>query len=160
MNGSAAFNGTVTGPLENPRIAGHASVQNAIYEQQRIDSLTGDFTAVSTGAIVTNAALSWSGFQARASGSVGLTGWKTPTTSPVNANIQLTNADLPKLLAVAQRKDIQATGTLNTTAQITGTIGDPHVAANFTLSKGQIYGEPFGIQLPDAPSTSTPDRRC
>ncbi len=143
MNGSAAFDGTVTGPLENPRIAGHASVQNAIYEGQRIDSLTGDFTAVSTGAIVSSAALSWGGFQARVSGSVGLVEWKTTNTSPVNANVQLTNADLPKLLALAQRKDIEATGTLNTTAQISGTIGDPHVAANFTLSKGQIYGEPF-----------------
>jgi len=143
MNGSVAFNGTVTGPLENPRIAGHASVQNAIYEDQRIDSLAGDFTAVSTGAVINNATLAWGGFQARASGSVGLAEWKTTNTSPVNANVQLTNADIPKLLALAQQKDIKATGTLNTTSQITGTIGDPHVAANFTVSKGQIYGEPF-----------------
>ena len=143
MNGSAAFNGTVTGPLANPRITGHASVQNAIYEDQRIDSLTGDFTAVSTGAVINSATLSWGGFQARVSGSVGLAEWKTTNNSPVNANVQLTNADLPRLLSLAQQKDIQATGTLNTTAQISGTIGDPHVDANFTLSKGQIYGEPF-----------------
>ncbi len=143
MNGSAAFNGTVTGPLANPRITGHASVQNAIYEDQRIDSLTGDFTAVSTGAVINSATLSWGGFQARVSGSVGLAEWKTSNNSPVNANVQLTNADLPRLLSLAQQKDIQATGTLNTTAQISGTIGDPHVDANFTLSKGQIYGEPF-----------------
>ncbi len=143
MNGSAAFNGTVTGPLANPRIMGHASVQNAIYEGQRIDSLTGDFTAVSTGAIVNNAALAWGGLQTRASGSVGLSGWKTTNNSPVNANVQVSNAEITKLLALAQQKDVPATGTLNTTAQITGTVGDPHVAANFTVSKGQIYGEPF-----------------
>ena len=141
--GSVAFNGTVSGPLADPRIAGHAAVQNAIWNKQQIDSLAGDFTAMKTLATVTNAALVSNNLRARITGSIGLANWKAVTTSAVDANIQLVNADVGKLLALAGQTHIPVSGTLNTTAQVMGTIGDPHATADLTLSKGQIYGEPY-----------------
>ena len=48
-----------------------------------------------------------------------------------------------KMLALAGQGRIPVSGTLNTTAQVTGTIGDPHATADLTLTKGQIYGEPY-----------------
>jgi len=141
--GSVAFDGSVSGPLENPRIAGHAAILNAVYEGQPIDSLAGGFTATASEATVTDAALDWGNLHARVGGSVSLSHWKPVKTSAVNANVRITNATVANLLAIADRKDIPVSGTLNAASQVTGTIGDPHANANFTLTKGQIYGEPF-----------------
>jgi translocation and assembly module TamB len=143
--GSIAASGTVAGALGNPRIAGHAAIQNAVYEGQHIDSLAGDFTAAKTAVSVTNAALVSGNFRARVTGSLGLTEWKMTDASAVNGNVQVTNADVPQLLALAGEKDFPATGTLNTTAQVTGTVGDPHISADLRLTKGQVYGEPYDL---------------
>jgi translocation and assembly module TamB len=141
--GSVAFNGTVSGPLADPRIAGHAAIQNATWNKQQIDSLTGDFTAMKTLATVTNAALMSNNLRARITGSIGLSNWQAVTASAVDANVQLVNADLGKLLALAGQTHVPVSGTLNTTARVTGTVGDPHATADLTLSRGQIYGEPY-----------------
>ncbi len=125
------------------KIAGHATIQNALIEGQQVDSLAGDFTAMKQQVTVNNAALVSNNLRARVTGSIGLSNWKPVSASAVNANVQLSNADIGRLLALAGRKDLPVTGTLNTTAQVTGTIGDPHATADLTLSKGLIYGEPY-----------------
>ncbi len=143
--GSVAFDGTVAGSLQNPRIAGHAILRNAVYKGQRIDSLAGDFTAMRTAAGVTGAALQWGDLRARVTGTVGLRDWKPLDTSAIVANVQIANADVAKLLALAGRKDLSVSGTLNTTAQVTGTLRDPRATAELRLSRGQLYGEPFDL---------------
>jgi translocation and assembly module TamB len=143
QNGLVAFDGTVTGALSDPRIAGHATVQNAAVRGQQIDSLTGDFTAMKTRATVTNMAVAANNLRGRVTGSIDLRDWKPAESSAVNANVQLINAGAAKLLALAGQQNVPVTGTLNTTAQITGTVGDPHATADLTLTKGQIYGEPY-----------------
>ena len=143
QNGSVAFDGSVSGPLAAPRIAGHGAIQNAIYQGQQIDSLAGDFTAMKTGVTVNNAALALGNLRARVSGSIALSNWKPVDTSAVTANVQIANADIPKLLTIAGRKNLPVTGTLNTTFQVSGTVGDPHATADLRLTKGQLYGEPY-----------------
>ena len=77
-------------------------------------------------------------------GSIGLADWKrgddiggrreyTTWSTPTSASCWLWSV----------RAHVPVSGTLNTTAQVTGTIGDPHATADLTLSKGQIYGEPY-----------------
>ncbi len=133
--------------MANPRIAGRAAIQNATYNKQQIDSLTGDFTAAETQATVNNAALVSNNLHVRITGSIGLAGWKPVNTSAVNANVRIADADVAKLLALAGQTRIPGsgglTGTFNTTAQVTGTIGDPHATADLTLTRGQFYGEPY-----------------
>jgi len=143
--GSVAFNGTVSGGLADLRIAGHGSIQNAIWEGQPVDSLTGDFTAAKTQVTLNNAALASSSLRARITGSIGLKDWKPVDTSAVNVNAQLINADMGRLLALAGEPRVPVSGTLNTRAQVTGTIGDPHATADLTLARGQIYGEPYDL---------------
>jgi translocation and assembly module TamB len=143
--GSVAFNGTVSGGLADVKIAGHAAIQNAIWEGQPVDSLNGDFTAAKTQVTLNNAALVSNNLRARITGSIGLKDWKAVDTSAVNANVQLTNADMGRLLALAGAPRVPVSGTLNTRAQVTGTIGDPHATADLTLMRGQIYGEPFDL---------------
>ncbi|HEY3825258.1 MAG TPA: hypothetical protein VGL82_11915, partial [Bryobacteraceae bacterium] len=143
QNGSVVFSGSVTGPLADPKIAGHANITNATYEKQPIDSLTGDFTVMRTQATASNAVLVSNNLRARVAGSIDLIDWKTTPGSAVNASVQLINADMGKLLALAGEPQVPVSGTLNTTAQVGGTVGDPHATADLTLAKGQIYGEPY-----------------
>ncbi len=143
QNGSVVFNGTVTGALRDPHIAGHATVQNGEWDGQKIDSLAGDFTASRTQATVNNMAVDAKQLKARITGSIGLADWQPVDASAVNANVRITDADAAKLLALAGENSVPVTGTLNTTAQITGTFGDPHVAADLTLTRGRIYDEPY-----------------
>lgn len=143
QNGSVAFDGSVIGPLTELRVAGHADIRNAIYQGQHIDSLAGDFTAMRTGVTVSNAALALGNLRAGVSGSIALSNWKPAETSAVTANVRIANADIPKLLAIAGRKSLPVTGTLNTTFQVSGTVGDPHATADLRLTKGQLYGEPY-----------------
>lgn len=142
-NGSVVFEGTVAGDLANPRIAGHATIQNVVYQGQKIDSAAGDFTATKTAASVTNTAVAWGDLRARVTGSIGLSDWKPVSTSTVNASVQVTNGDAGKLLALAGEKNVPLTGALNATAQIAGTLGDPHGTADLRLARGQIYDEPY-----------------
>jgi len=143
QNGSVAFNGTVTGALRDPHIAGHATVQNGEWEGQKIDSLAGDFTASRTQATVNNMVVDANQLRGRITGSIGLADWKPVDASAVNANVRITDADAAKLLALAGESTLPVTGTLNTTAQVTGTVGDPHVAADLTLTRGRIHDEPY-----------------
>ncbi|HWE49087.1 MAG TPA: translocation/assembly module TamB domain-containing protein [Bryobacteraceae bacterium] len=142
-SGAIVFDGTLSGPLNDPRLAGHATVRNANFEDQQIDSVTGDFIASNALIKLTNAAVALSGVQARGDLSIALSQWKMLDNSAVSANLTVTNGDLTKLLALAGWKDAPLAGTLTTTAQITGTAGDPHATANATASQGQIYGQPF-----------------
>lgn len=142
-NGSVAFNGTVSGALPDLRIAGHATVQNAAWNGQKVDSLAGDFTAVRSQATVNNMAVAARDLHASVTGSIGLTAWQPVDASAVNANIRITDADVTKLLALAGENQVSVTGAITTTAQISGTVADPHVAADLTMTRGRIYDEPY-----------------
>jgi translocation and assembly module TamB len=146
-HGTASFDGSVSGPLDNPRIAGRAAIRNAIYEGWPIDSLTADFTATERGVTAANASLASGILRVRTRGApgfrVGLSGWKVTQTSPVAADLRIDNADLTELLALGGLKNVPVTGTLGATAQIAGTTGDPHATADLTAVRGKIYGEPY-----------------
>jgi len=146
-NGTAAFDGSVSGPLDHPRIAGHATIRNAVYQTRQIDSLATDFTATETDVTVTNALLVSGNLRVRTRGApglrVGLSAWTVRAASPVSADLQIDNADLTELLALGGQKNAPVTGTLGATAQIGGTVGDPHATADVTVVRGKIYGEPY-----------------
>ncbi|MDQ6676881.1 MAG: translocation/assembly module TamB domain-containing protein [Acidobacteriota bacterium] len=141
--GSVVFDGAVTGKLNDPRIAGHVTGRNFIYQQQTVDLLDADLTAQSTGAAVSRAMLSYKTLRASFSGSVGLTDWKLENYEPVNARMVLQNANVSELLLLAGQKDIPVTGILSTTAQVTGTVGSPQATADLSMANGSIYQEPF-----------------
>jgi translocation and assembly module TamB len=143
QNGSGSFDGTVSGSLADPSIVGRGSVQNAVVRGQKIDSAAGDFSLRRNSVTFTDASLAMNHLQARVAGSLGLADWLPHEQSTVSVNVRLANADLPQLLALGGMGKVPLSGTLNTSAQITGTLGDPHAAADFTLARGRIYGEPY-----------------
>ncbi len=141
--GAATFDGTVTGPLASPVIAGHLTGENVVYSGETITSLTGDLTAQKSGAHVRNASVVYKNMQAQFEGSVGLLNWKPEDNQPLTASLSLQNSSVADLLALAGQSSVPVTGTLSTTAKVEGTIGNPRANADLNIVKGSAYGEPF-----------------
>ncbi len=142
-SGSVVFDGTVTGKLASPQIAGRVVGRNFIYQQETVEMLDADLAAQSTGATVSRGSLAYKMLRATFSGSVGLKNWKAENFEPLSASIAVENAGIPDLLTLAGKKGLPVTGVLNSSAKITGTVGNPQAAADLTVANGSIYDEPF-----------------
>ena len=145
---SASFNGTVSGPLSDPgfgnlKIAGHAAVAGLRYNGQQIDSLSGDIGVSSSGLTATSATVDYAGLHARGGGSLRLQDWNITPASLIAANVDVKNAEMSKVLAMAGHQEVEIAGTLSTTAQISGTLANPIANADIALTKGAIYAQPF-----------------
>ena len=141
--GGVVFTGTVAGKLASPRVEGHLAGRNFVYQQQTIDLLDADLTAQSTGATVSRGALAYKMLRASFNGSVGLKNWKPENYEPLTASLAVQNASLTDLLILAGQKSVPVTGTLNTTAKVGGTLGNPQATADLTVLNGSAYEEPF-----------------
>ncbi|MDQ6708576.1 MAG: hypothetical protein M3Z85_21665, partial [Acidobacteriota bacterium] len=143
QSGSAVFEGTIEGSASDPRIVGRLALRNVIYSGQKIDAASADIDLQKSDARVRTGLLTLGTARASIQGSVGLHDWKPAANQPLTANVSAKNADLAALLKLAGQKNIPATGALTATAHITGTVGNPHAAADLTLTKGSLDGEPF-----------------
>lgn len=143
QKGSAAFNGTVTGPLSSPQIAGHAMLQNFTCFQEKFDSLAGDVGVRSSSFRMQNASLARGGLRAQFTGRVGLHNWKPGNASEIALDASLRGADIHDLLLLAAKPELPVSGTLSGSLQVKGALGAPHIAASLTVSHGSLYGEPF-----------------
>src|SRR5262249_28147519 len=92
---------------------------------------------------VQNATIGRGALRARVQGSVVLSDWKTTPSSSIAGDATVRNGSLPDALALAGAKGFAATGTLTTTAYVTGTVGDPRVEADLEVLSGEVRGEPF-----------------
>jgi len=141
--GSIVFDGSVTGKLASPRIDGHLAGRNFVYQRQTVDLLDADLTAQNSGAAVSHGALAYKMVRASFSGSVGLRNWKPENFEPLTASVAVQNANIADLLTLAGQKDVPVTGILNTTAQVSGTVGNPQANADLTVANGSVYQESF-----------------
>ena len=142
-DGSVSFAGTVNGTVEDPRIAGHATLHNAVYEGELVDSASGDVAASMNQASVANASIVYEGVTASGNGSIALTEWGATDASAIVGNVEIGNVDLTHALALAGYKEVDVNGTLTAAAHVSGTLGQPVGSADMTLSKGLIYQQPY-----------------
>jgi translocation and assembly module TamB len=143
QNGSAVFEGAVTGSLSSPQIAGHVGLTNFVYSQEKIDSLAADVAIQQSSLRVQNATLARGNLRAEFAGTVGLIAWKPDKAGALSATVTLRGADVHDLLALAGRRSLPAAGDLAATAQVTGTIGTPLIKADVAITRGSFYDEPF-----------------
>ena len=143
QNGSAVFNGTVTGPLSSPDIAGHVTLRSFVHSQEKIDSLAGEVKLNESGLRVRNASLARGALHSQFSGAVGLHDWRPEAASTIAATASVRDGDVRDLLALAQKPNWPIAGSLSATAEISGSFGSPRVVADTTLIHGSLYGEPF-----------------
>jgi translocation and assembly module TamB len=141
--GEADFNGTVTGSLSSPRIAGHVGVNHFSVEGRAFDAFSADVAASSNAAAVRNGSVTRGPMQAAFSANVGLHNWSAPPRAPLTANASLNNADLADLLALAGQPSAGYSGALLANATISGTVANPQGTAMLQVSKGKLYNEPF-----------------
>lgn len=141
--GAVDFTGAVTGNLQSPKIGGHLQVTKFELQDRPFDRFSADLSASSQGARVDNGSLVHGPTQAQFSAAVGLKQWKPENYEPLTANASIRNADMKDLLAIAGQKDVQASGTLNASAQIRGTIGSPQGNANLSVVNGTVQDERF-----------------
>ena len=142
-DGSATFTGSVSGAFADPRIAGHAELHNAVYDGKLIDSAIADVAASMNQASAANASIVYAGITATGNGSISLADWKTTNASVIAGNLTANNVDITHGLDLAGQKNIQVSGTLSATAQVSGTLAKPEGSADDTFSKGLIYQQPY-----------------
>jgi len=142
-NGSAAFDGTVTGRPENPQVAGHLALTRFTYNGRSADSLQADVTASPAMARLQNASLARGMARAQFEASIGLRDWKAGDLSAVAGKGALRNETVADLLTLAGEKNPGLAGTVNATGQITGTLASPQWSGDVELVKGSIRSEPF-----------------
>ena len=143
QNGSASFNGTISGPLRSPEIAGHVALTNFIYSQVKIDSLAADVSAQDSSVEIRDATVTRGSLRANFAATVPLRDWRPDPEGALAATGSIAGADVQDLLAVAGKKDLAVTGSLAASGQITGTSRTPLIKADVTVAHGSVYGEPF-----------------
>ncbi|MEO8368528.1 MAG: translocation/assembly module TamB domain-containing protein [Candidatus Solibacter sp.] len=143
QNGSAQFDGSVTGNLDNPRIAGHLRAANVVYSGQHADALEADVALAADYLRVQNGSAVEGSLRAQLQGSIGLSDWKTADTSPVAGTATVSNASLTELASLLNAKELPISGTLNSTAQVNGTVSTLRAQADVELLKGKLQDEPF-----------------
>jgi translocation and assembly module TamB len=138
--GSAKFDGTISGPLDNPRIAGQAEVTKFAAEGQDFDRLTADFDATRDGIAARSLAVSQGAFHLTGKLQLGLQNWRPVDASPLAASITLRGAEIRRLLEDRGYRE-PITGVLAATAEVKGTWGVPLATAGIDAENLTAYQE-------------------
>jgi hypothetical protein len=141
-NGSAAFDGTVTGPPDDLHIQGHAAATRLSYEGQLIESLASDVTASSENVKAQNVSVTRGGLRVQGEMEVALRQWKTGPGSLIFGKGTVHGADMKELASLAGLADQPVSGTLDATAEVSGSIGNPLVNADIDLRQAIYRREP------------------
>ncbi|HVV47124.1 MAG TPA: translocation/assembly module TamB domain-containing protein [Bryobacteraceae bacterium] len=141
--GSATFAGTVTGPLDAPQVDGRVELRNAVYQGRLIESAAGDVTATAQQARVANGSVTFEGMKATGAGSIQLADWQPNDASAITGSGAASGIDVTHALTVAGYKDLQVTGSLQTTLRFSGTAGQPSASGEVVLSNGLVYRQPY-----------------
>jgi translocation and assembly module TamB len=142
-NGSLLFDGTITGKLEDPRIAGRINLNRFAFSGEPVDSLQGTLTLSPESAQLQDASLTRGPLRARFDGALDLVNWQPANTSAISARGSVRNANVTEILTRLGQKSVSANGTLNASAQVSGTLGDPRATGQIEVINGAVSGEPF-----------------
>ena len=141
--GAVQFDGTVAGTVDDPQINGRLSVGQFSYEGRLADSLRGKVTASPENIRLADATLVRGSLRAQFEAAVALHDWKADDASLIAGTVNLRDANVADLLAVAEVEDVPATGSLTAAAKINGTVGNPIASGDVEITKGAIEEEPF-----------------
>ncbi len=142
-NGSATFDGTVSGKLDAPQIAGSVAVTNFTYQGIAFDNFSGKLALGPSSAGLREGILKRGAAEARIAGTLGLTNWKPEPSNQVAAAVTFRGADVSEILALAGQKQVSVKGALAVQARVAGTAGAPQGSADVVVTNGVAYEEPF-----------------
>jgi translocation and assembly module TamB len=142
-SGTAHFEGTVTGNLARPSIAGRLSVAHFACAGTRFDSLAADAAVSPDHVSLRNASLARGTLRAGFQAEMALDNWRTGEGSQIFGNATLRGAPVGDLAELAGAVRLPLSGMLGATARISGTLGNPLLDADLDIAGGAIEGEPF-----------------
>jgi translocation and assembly module TamB len=142
-HGGVNFDGTVTGNLSAPQIAGHMRATSFSYQEESLDSLEADVQVAPDYVRLQNATAVRGPLRAQLQGSLGLADWKTSDASPVSATASLANASVTDMLALARVKNLPLTGLVSASGSVNGTLAHLGGQGDITVTKGTYQHEVF-----------------
>ena len=143
LTGTANFDGTVSGTIDNPQISGHTRITGIVFQGENFDSIEGDADVSPAGVRMRNGAVAQGQMRSQFQISLGMNDWKWTDASPLSGSGTLHGGTVDALVQVLDLKNIPIAGSVAGSAQISGTIGDPHVSSDFQLTRGNLLDEPF-----------------
>jgi translocation and assembly module TamB len=143
LTGTAVFDGTVSGAIDNPQIAGHTRVTGIVFEGENFDSLEGDADASPAGIRMRNGAVVQGQMNAQFQMALTLHQWQADDASALSGSGALRSGTVDGIATLLELKNLPVVGGAAGNAQISGTVGDPHVSADFQLTRGALFTEPF-----------------
>jgi len=141
-HGNARFTGTVTGGLDDLHLEGRAAASGIVCQGRLIDDVQADLTASAADVKARNLSVAIGALRAQGQFEVALADWKTSPRSLIFGNAALHNADMEELAKLAEAPDVPVSGTLDGAAEITGTIANPLLNGDVTLTRAILRGEP------------------
>ncbi len=137
---SASFDGTVTGPLSNPRISGKAEVGRFEFRGHRFDHLTASMDLDQSSANFRTLTVAQDKMRVEGQGRITLRDWKIEDSSPVSGLLSITGADLANL-AKESGTDLAVTGTLSGIVRVSGSLDSPLASGTIEAANISAYGE-------------------
>jgi translocation and assembly module TamB len=141
-NGQLRFDGAVTGALDQPAIAGRLEAGPLYTRGQRVESITGNLELSKDRLRLTGLRAAANGTAVSGQVSAVLADWSLTDASLVSGHLDASGAKLADLLRQA-RQDIDASGLVNASLDLEGTLGSPRVSARATVRGLAAWGETF-----------------
>lgn len=157
--GSATLDGTITGPLANPRISGTADIGRFSYKERQFDHVAAAFDVEQSSAGFRTLAIDQGRMRLEGQGRVGLEDWRIQDASSVSALLQMSRADLKTLLeqndVVKRGAETPVSASVSGTVHVSGTVESPLASANLEAQNVTAYGEHFDSARTDVTFTET-----
>ena len=116
----ARFEGYVTGPVDNPRLSGHAVLGSFFYHGKAVDSLAADIDAGPDRVRAAGLRVTMGSLRLEGEGTLGLREWKVPDDPAVSGKVSLRNADLKSILG----GEVDLRGVVDAAGSFAGTLDD------------------------------------
>jgi translocation and assembly module TamB len=124
-NGSVLFEGTVSGPLRAPLVAGQLRALEARWENVQLDALSTTVVAAADKLTLTRFSVTQGGATATGNGTISLRNWKASGGSAIDLRVEGKSLNVGNLRRQAGFTE-PVEGLVNATAQVQGTVDDPH----------------------------------
>jgi autotransporter translocation and assembly factor TamB len=147
-NGSATADGSVSGPLEDPRFTGQVTVSNGEIQGHRFDQFSGEIDATRMEISGTRLAVSRGATTLSGSGRLTARGGSFDDAG-LTAQFDLRNAALGDLVKEAGGT-LEVTGTGSASGRVTGSVRRPEAQLALDVQKGAAFGEQIDRLRADA----------
>ncbi|HYL34993.1 MAG TPA: translocation/assembly module TamB domain-containing protein [Bryobacteraceae bacterium] len=146
--GQASFDGTVSGPLADPRISGKAALDGFVLGQRKFDRVAASFDLDRSSITFGSLTVEQGKMRVEGQGRVSLRDWKPGDASTISALLAVSGADLHNLAEqyatqLTGATQLPVSGSLSGTVHVSGSFESPLASADLAADNVTAYGEHF-----------------